>query len=89
MTIEQTATAFINGTAAKCHNASTDGQVYTLHKTVIARRVSNGVEFDWGGYHTMTTANHINAVIDAMGANRHVSYSAGRRNGINKFVIPG
>ena len=89
MTIEQTATAFVNGTAAKCHNASTDGQVYTLHKTVIARRVSNGVEFNWGGYYTPTTANHMKTVMGAMGVNRHVSYSADRRDGINKFIIPG
>lgn len=77
-TIRATATAFIAGKPAKCHNARTDGQTYTLHKTIIARKTDAGLTLNWGGWHTPTTANHLNAILDAAGARFRVSYAQAR-----------
>ena len=86
--IEQVARAFANGQSAKCHNASTDGVNYKLHNTVIARKVGDDIEFNWGGYYTTTTANHMNAVIKACfgsGAKR-VGYASARDSKATTFV---
>jgi hypothetical protein len=87
-TIDQVARAFINGQTAKCHNATTSGTEYKLHNTVIARKVDGGIEFNWGGFYTTTTASHMNAVIKAAygcGAKR-VSYAQARNSKATTFV---
>ena len=87
MTIKQVAQAFAKGRAAKCHNAHTDGVHYTLHQTRIARRVEgNAIEFNWGGWHTVTTANHMNHILEALGQPR-VSRALHRDLGIDTFVV--
>lgn len=87
-TIEQVARAFANGQSAKCHNASTDGVIYKLHDTIIARKVDGKVEFNWGGWYTTTTANHMNAVIKAVyGSGAHRVGCAGAREAkVTTFV---
>ena len=87
MTIEKTATAFVNGELARCHNASTDGSTYTLHKTVIARKTAGGTNFNWGGYYTPTTAAHMNAILRAMGSDCRVPYAQDRDDRTTSFTI--
>jgi hypothetical protein len=86
-TIEQTAQAFVNGKSAYCHNAHTDGQRYTLHRTVIVYRNEQGqLVTDWGGFYTKTTASHINAVLKAYGSARRVSYAKARDSNEGKVT---
>lgn len=86
-TIEQTAQAFVNGKSAHCHNAHTDGQRYTLHRTVIVYRNEQGqLVTDWGGFYTRTTASHMNAVLKAYGSSRRVSYAKARDNKEGKMT---
>lgn len=84
--ISDVAYAFIVGRPATCHNASTDGEKYVLHRTVIARKVNGRIHFNWGGYHTVTTANHMNKIIAAGNLGQRVSYAQDRDNGIDEFV---
>lgn len=89
MTIAETALAFARGNEARCHNAHTDGARYTLHKSVIAEKLYSGViRFNWCGYHTRTTAAHMNAILSALGA-RHVrvSYAQARDNHETTFDV--
>lgn len=86
-TIQQVAEAFVQGRAAKCHNASTDGKTYKLHNSVIARKGDDGnvlgnVTADWCGFYTVTTASHLNAIGKALGATRRVGYA-----GIRQFFF--
>lgn len=69
-TIRQVAAAFIEGRAASCHNAKTDGSTYWLHGHAIA--------FDWCGWHTPTTANHMNAILALLPHSMRVSYAEAR-----------
>lgn len=86
-TIAKVAQAFVEGRSAKCHNAHTDGHTYTLHRTVIARKLGPYlVEFNWGGWHTVTTANHMNYILDAMGVRGRVSYAQAERQGEGFFL---
>jgi hypothetical protein len=86
-TIEQTAQAFVNGKSARCHNAHTDGQRYTLHRTVIVYRNEQGqLVTDWGGFYTRTTASHMNAVLKAFGSARRVSYAKARDSNEGKVT---
>ena len=81
-TVDQIAAAFAAGNSAKCGNANTDGSGYKLHKTIIAvKRAEGGVTLNWGGYYTPTTANHMNAVLKAMGIAKRVSYAQARDAG--------
>lgn len=80
--ISEVAQAFAEGRNAHCHNARTDGSGYFLHRTMIAvHHKDGGVTLNWGGYYTPTTANHMNAVLRAMGINRRVSYAQARDAG--------
>ncbi len=78
-TIEQVAIAFATGKPAQCHNARTDGMNYWLHGHRIA--TFEDVEdlpkessyqgfrlasFDWCGWHTPTTANHLNHIAESL-----------------------
>ena len=86
-TIEQTAQAFVNGQSAHCHNAYTDGQRYTLHRTIIVYRNEQGqLVTDWGGFYTRTTASHMNAVLKAFGSARRVSYAKARDSNEGKVT---
>jgi len=87
MTIQQTANSFVTGRAAKCHNASTNGAEYVLHRSPIVRRVGSSYIFDWHGYYTKTTAAHMNAVLKALGVNMRVSYSQARDAGTETFSV--
>ena len=80
-TIKEVASAFAHGRSARCHNAHTDGQTYTLHRTVIARKLPDGkIRFTFGGYFTPTTANHLKHVLLALNRRFVVwpSYAAAR-----------
>lgn len=87
MTIKQVAKAFIEGRSAKCHNAHTDGVDYTLHRTVIARKHPTGmIEFNWGGWYTTTTANHMNHILAELGKPR-VGHAQARNAGERTFLV--
>lgn len=96
--IQQAAEAFVAGHAAMTHNSRTDGLTYTLHNTVIARRLPSGaVKFNWGGWYTPTTANHLRAIRDALGSGYEYtglpgafdpfSRATARDNGLNEFTL--
>lgn len=81
MTIEKTAQAFASGKPFKCHNATTNGTEYILHKTTIAHVNAKGnLVTNWGGYYTRTTASHLNAILKAFGSSRRVSYAQARKD---------
>jgi hypothetical protein len=82
------ARAFLSGGSAKVGTAQTDGKAYTYHKTDIARHTDDGhVEFNWGGFHTMSTAQHMNTILHTMGANVRVSYAKARDAGEKTFRV--
>ena len=91
MTIEETALAFIRGIKGKCHNAHTDGTHYWLHGHLICTKYGEPgkyvLAFDWCGYYTKTTTNHINNILRAAGANVRVGYASARRNGTQRFEV--
>jgi hypothetical protein len=84
-TIKEVAQAFVEGRRATCHNAYTNGTVYSLHGHFIARKENGDVYFDWCGWHSQTTANHMNNILAAMHAGTRVSASEHARAGINGF----
>jgi hypothetical protein len=86
MTKDQLAKAFVARKAGKCHNASTGGDVYTLHQSPIAVHEKGAVVFYWHGFYTPTTASHMNAILKALGASFRVSYSTARVTGATTFV---
>lgn len=81
------AQAFAQGKPGRCHNAHTDGQTYTLHKSAIAVRTGNQCVFYWHGWHTRTTAAHMNAILRALGAPTRTSYATARDSGQDCFVV--
>lgn len=86
-TIKDVAEAFAAGRAAQCHNAKTDGQRYALHGNEICIKRGDAYHFFWCGWHTQTTANHMNHIIKAIGGNHsRVSYSQHRDQGITEFL---
>lgn len=87
-TIAEVARAFIEGRTAKCHNARTNGTEYVLHRTTIARKEGTFIEFNWGGWWTPTTTNHMNAILTAAGINKRVSYAQARDASEYGFVVP-
>lgn len=87
-TIQQVAEAFAARKPAKAGNAYTDGRTYYLHGHPIARHSDDGTEpatFDWCGWHTPTTANHLNHIIAALGIRRRVSWAQARDTKEGKF----
>lgn len=87
-TVKDVARAFIEGRTAKCHNAWTDGTEYVLHRTTIARKLdADLIEFDWGGWWTPTTANHINTLLAAFGLPDRVSYAQARDRNESRFTV--
>ena len=92
MAIKDVARAFAYGYSDRCHNATTDGRGYRLHGSLIAyRKVTEDgkvvVVFQWCGWYSHTTANHMNHILDAIGADKHVSYASARDNGVTKFEV--
>lgn len=82
------AKAFLRGESAKHDTAKTDGKAYRYYNTDIASHTDDGhIEFNWGGYHTMSTAQHMNTILHHMGANTRVSYAADRDAGVNTFKV--
>jgi hypothetical protein len=86
MTKDELARAFVARKPGKCHNASTGGDVYTLHKSPIAVHEGSAVVFFWHGYYTTTTASHMNAILKAIGSDMRVSYAKARDTGATTFV---
>ena len=90
-TVEQTAKAFIHGIKGHCHNATTDGTEYRLHGNLICTKYGEPgkyvLAFDWCGYYTTTTTNHMNNILRAARANVRVSYTQARRNNITRFEV--
>ncbi len=75
----QTAQAFARREPGACHNAKTQGTSYWLHGNLIALRITPSiVRFNWCGWHTPTTAAHMNDILRALGVNMRVSYAAAR-----------
>ena len=87
MDLKQLAQAFANGKAGRCHNAHTDGTTYTLHQSPIAVRQGDAVVFHWHGFYTHSTANHMNHILRAFGADFRVSYAQARGKQQTHFVL--
>ena len=85
-TKRQTAQAFVNGKSAKCHNAKTDGESYTLHRSIIASRNLGTVTFNWCGFYTRTTAAHMDEILRELGSPRRVSYAQARDKQETGFI---
>lgn len=88
MNKQQLAQAFVSGQSGRCHNAATDGVVYTLHASPIAIRDGDNVIFHWHRYYTRTTAAHMNEILRAMAAPMRVSYADARDKQATHFVCP-
>lgn len=86
MTKTEIAKAFAGRKPGHCHNAQTDGSVYVLHRSPIAKWVGDQVQFYWHGFYTPTTASHMNEILKALGASFRVSYAAARDNNATHFV---
>ena len=86
MNRQQLAEAFARKSSGRCHNADSDGTVYTLHSSPIAKWVGDTVQFYWHGWYTTTTAAHMNAILRALGANFRISYSQARDTRQTHFV---
>jgi hypothetical protein len=90
MNVRELAKAFVEGRAGRCHNAEVylDPHPikpvwrYKLHRSIIASRYPDGeVLGDWCGWHTPTTANHLNHIRNALGvvgAGSRLSYAWAR-----------
>lgn len=98
MNTQELAFAFAQGRPGKSHNARVEsltggGVVYILHRTAIVVRErpdSPTLVLQWGGWHTSTTARHMNAVLRAVGVRERVSYAGARDSGIQSqvFAVP-
>lgn len=84
--ISKTAQSFIDGKATRCHNAVTNGKQYLLHSTVICEKQGNKYVFNWGGYYTNTTANHMNFILSLLGKPR-ISYAKHRKEDVSSFTV--
>lgn len=90
MTRQSTADAFAQGVPGKCHNATTDGQTYWLHRHPIVVKEGGRYVFYWHGFYTRTTAAHMNEVLKALGVRfAHMSYAAARDAKATHWVLEG
>lgn len=92
MKVADIAKAFVEGRAATCGNARTDGEVYYLHgHPIVTKLEKGGMSFDWCGWHTPTTANHMNKIMQALGDRtfglHRVSYAQSRDAKIERFAV--
>lgn len=60
---------------------------YRLHNNVIARMYADKMVFDWCGWYTPTTANHMNNILTVMGSSKRVSYAHARDSGDTTFTV--
>lgn len=83
MNIAQVAQAFASKKAGKSHNSHTDGVTYFLHGHPIATHESaERVYFNWCGWFTPTTANHLNHIKAALNApGQRFGYASARDSG--------
>ena len=86
-TVKQVAEAFVGSKVARCGNATTDGITYRMHGNIIAIDTPEGIVFNWFGWYTPTTANHMNEILRAMGAQIRVSASQAKKSGQTTFVV--
>ena len=76
----------INGTG-RCHNARIEGSRYLLHGHPIVRRVSEDTYvFDWCGWYSRTTANHMNDILSALHIPERVSFAQARNSSARRFL---
>jgi hypothetical protein len=87
MTRQEAANAFIAGKQGKTHNSKTDGTTYWLHGHPIAHKVGGSVIVSWCGWHTRTTAAHINAIAQAYGSDKRFSYAQARDKGEDNAML--
>lgn len=90
-TVRECARAFKEGRPAKSHNSEVrvfpGGVEYHLHGHIIAHRSVNGPPtFNWCGWYTPATANHLNRIIHCY-IFRAVSYSRDRDAGVDVFTL--
>jgi hypothetical protein len=95
----EVAKAFLDGKSAsnKGANASTDGKAYKYYNTEIARHSDDGksVEFNWGGFHTVSTARHMNTILHHIGKKAglpdhstiKLSHSQARKSGVDTVTV--
>jgi hypothetical protein len=94
----EVAKAFLDGKSAsnKGANAKTDGKSYKYYNTDIATHTDDGhIEFNWGGFHTVSTARHMNTILHHIGKKAglpdhtvpNVSYAQDRDAGVNTFKV--
>ena len=94
-TKSQTAAAFAHKLVASCHNAGTGAGIYLLHGYTIAKwetpDYGDGreqiVNLSWCGWHTPTSASHMNDILKAIGAPMRVSYARARDRGIEGYTV--
>ena len=87
MDLKRITQAFANGQPGACHNARTDGSKYVLHESPIAVRQGDAVVFHWHGFYTKSTANHMNHILRAFGAEFRVSFAQARDKRETHFVL--
>jgi len=93
-TVAQMAAEFVNGNRKLSHPSVEiryplgSGTEYLLHGNRICRKgdAGNALHFDWCGWYTPTTANHMNAILRAAGKDIRVSYSQARKAGVTQFL---
>lgn len=84
VTKEQLAKAFIKGANGSCRNATSNGSDYSLHGKVICTRSVSAdgrfvyFAFNWCGWHTPTTASHMNEILRSLGHQLRVSDAMAR-----------
>ncbi len=86
MNKSELAKAFVSGKSGRCHNAHTDGQTYTLHKSPIVVKHGTQYQFYWHRYYTTSTAAHMNFILKELGAPFRVSYAQARDTNQDCFV---
>jgi hypothetical protein len=91
-TVKDMAREFVRGNRKLAHKTVTlrypmgIPKEYRLHNNVIASMDDQGlVTMNWCGWYTTTTANHMNAILEELGAYR-VSYAKARDAGTTTFI---
>lgn len=93
-TVDTMAREFVSGNRKLSHPSVEiryplgSGTEYLLHGNRICRKgdAGNALHFDWCGWYTPTTANHINAILKAAGREIRVSYAQARKAKTREFL---
>lgn len=94
-TVKQMAEEFVKGDGRKLAHRAVELRYplgspneYRLHGNVIARLLpaDGSIEFNWCGWYTPTTANHMNAILRAGGRSIRVSYARYRAADVRFFA---